>query len=133
MRLLSTILAVFLAVSMAILPISMPQAADLNGGHHNLSVEVTHSQSEADAHLHAVSAECEPATISQAPDCASHNQTSHDPAGGSCCNMSCHAFQVSSWPNLFERVSTGRAVNSTADQQVVGVIASRIDRPPRTI
>ena len=133
MRLLSTILAVFLAVSMAILPISMPRAADLNGGHHDLLVGVTHSHSTADSHLHDISAECEPATITQAAGCASHNQASHDPAGSSCCNMSCHAFQVSTAPSLFERVSTGRAVNSTTDQQVVGVIASRIDRPPRTV
>ena len=133
LRLLSTILAVFLAVSLAILPISMPQAAARNGAHHGALVEVTHSHDPSPGHFHGDSGECDPEALQLLAGCASPSQAEHGPAGDSCCNMSCHAFQLSNAPDFFERVSTGWSLDSTADEQVVGVISSRIDRPPRPV
>ncbi len=133
MRLLSTILAVFLAVSMAILPISMLRAADLDGAHHGGPGGVAHSHDTSPDHFHYASAACTSEALQLLADRASQDQAEHDPTAGSCCSLGCHAFQVSDAPGLFERASTSRAVNSTADEQVVGVISSRIDRPPRTV
>ena len=133
MRLLSTILAVFLAVSMVIVPISMPQAAAYEGAHHGASITSAQGDEGSVAHVHDASADCEASAVLLADDCSSHNQAANDPSNDSCCSMSCHPFQVSAAPDLFGRVSISRSVNSAADEQVIGVISTRIDRPPRTV
>ena len=130
MRLTSTIIAVFLALSMAIFPISMARAGAMAG------------------HAHAGTAQAEPRDhhnplASTVADCASlssgdhHGSPSEDASHNSapsCCGMgACHVFQMSAAPSVSTPAGSAHLLQAPGDEQVTGAFSVRIDRPPRTV
>ena len=131
MRLTSTIIAVFLALSMAIFPISMVGAGAM-GGH--IHAGMSSAAQQADHHDHVASSDADCASPANADDhTAPPEDTSHKNAP-SCCGMgACHAFQVSSAPGVAVPAGVAHLVHAPGDEQVTGAFSVRIDRPPRTI
>ena len=133
MRLMGTIIVALLAITMAIFPISMPQAAVSMGPEHTVTAEIGYEHATFDgAHEHAnVMASCDDVVVS---GCSDHDPGSHDPAGPSCCGMGiCHAFQLSVTPALTSPALSFAPIAIAGDEQVVSVVSGRIDRPPRTV
>lgn len=133
LRVINTIVAIFLALSVAVFPLSMAHAAAL-AGHHEATAQAD-VRIEADHdHFHQAASSCaEDANVTVADDCASHQGASGPRGGASCCNLVCHAFEASAAPAVFTPLRLARAVHLRAEEQVAGGFAGRIDRPPRTV
>lgn len=129
MRLTSTLIAVLLALSMAIFPITMVRAAAMGGHSHGATTQADHGD-----HHHPTSLEADCAPVSAVDSgCTSSEDPSHT-SGPSCCGMgACHAFQLSAAPEVFTPVRSVQIVHMSGDQQVSGAFSVRIDRPPRTV
>jgi hypothetical protein len=124
LRLMGPLIAVLLAVTMAIFPISIPRAAALSG-HGHAAEFGTHTHDEA-----GISRDHE----SPAPCGDHHGSGKHDVGSPGCCGMGvCHAFQVSAAPDLLSPQVTAASIVLSADEQVRGVTPGSLDRPPRTI
>ena len=126
MKLTSTIIAAFLALSMAIFPISVVRAAAI-GGHSHAGV------TSATEHSDVVSAGADRASIGSQDDHAPCDDTSNM-GGAACCGMvACHVFDVSASPAVAVPAGSVRVLHALGDEQVNGAVSIRIDRPPRTI
>lgn len=122
MRLMAPIIAVLLAITMAIFPISMPRAA-ASGAHRSpVTLDTHHAHGNAEVSCdHEVSVTC-----------GDHEGETHEASG--CCGMSvCHAFQVSAAPAALCRQVTMTSITGIKDEQVWGITPCGFDRPPRTI
>jgi hypothetical protein len=124
LRLIGTIIAVVLAITMAIFPISMPRAA-VPSGHHHGAMHSGHGH-----HDHAAMPTCDHRTVAHDE---TGDQSSHDAGGQVCCSMgACHAFQVGTVPALHVPSPEAISVAANGDEQVNDVISSRLDRPPKS-
>jgi hypothetical protein len=139
------IIAVILAVSLAIFPIAMPQAAVMAGGHHGAATATVHDHHHHDAssatvthhdhgNVHA-SFDCMNDHVSDRHHGAScHHAETDSSSDAFCCgNIACHAFQLTASPIVYvpSRSSSGPVVSG--EEQIPGDFVGRIDRPPRTI
>ena len=124
MRPMGPIIAVLLAITMAIFPISMPRAAVLGGHGHAATLDASHSHDEASVpHHHGASVTC-----------GAHGSSHHDAGSPGCCGMTvCHAFQVSAAPDVLSPIVRTTSVAVSQDEQVEGVTPGGLDRPPRTV
>ena len=135
MRLMGPIMALLLAVTMAIFPISMLRAAAPGVHEHpvTLSADLEHlptSGSEHASQTEVGSCDVPPVLA----DCGSHGPGSHDTSSPSCCGMgACHVFQVTLGADMHSPVLSSAPVGIPGDEQVVGVISGGIDRPPRSV
>ncbi|WP_201860746.1 hypothetical protein [Microvirga soli] len=133
MRLMGTIIVALLAITMAIFPISGPQAA-AQAAHRHAAVADTvhgHAASEGD-HEHAdVTASCDASAWNVSAD--SHPDTQAC-VGLICCSMgACHAFQVSAAPSLYSPAVSEASTALACDEQVEEITIGGLDRPPRTV
>jgi hypothetical protein len=123
LRLMGPIIAVLLAITLAIFPISMRQAAALGSHEHHVGTSEILHQDAAAAGDHDHSASCD--------TCGGHEPGSEHGKSSACCGMTvCHAFEVSTAPLISPRYSASRAA-WTRDEQVGDSLSGRIDRPPR--
>ncbi|WP_114946370.1 hypothetical protein [Microvirga calopogonii] len=137
LRLMATIIVALLAITMAIFPISVPQAAAAAGHRHAAAV----SSSDGHSHEHRVGGgEHEhvhrPASGDEVTSSASadHDQGSQGCAGPICCSMgTCHAFQDTALPVLDSPAASRLPIAVPGDEQVGGITAGGLDRPPRTV
>lgn len=133
---MGTIIIALLALTMAIFPISMPGAAASTGHSHAApsSGHTTHAgghdaNHEASAHASVTCHERVAGT-----GCADHAQGAHDQGDQTCCGgVSCHSFQVSTAPVVASPLASPVPVAIAGDEQVTGIVAGRLERPPRTV
>lgn len=133
LRLMGTIIVALLAITMAILPISMPQAAASTGHQRAVMVDAGHEHATVDGdHEHADElASSHDTDVSASTD---HHPGSKDCSGPVCCSMStCHAFQETAAPNVYSPAVSQAPMVVTVDEQVEGITAGGLDRPPRTV
>lgn len=129
LRLTSTIIAVFLALSMAIFPITMVRAAAMGGHSHQATTQADHGHQE---HLASSGEDCSSA-VTPDTDSSPAGDAAHT-SGPSCCGMgACHAFQLNAAPSVFTPARSAQIVHAFGDEQVSGAFLVRIDRPPRTV
>ena len=132
MRLTSTIIAVFLALSMAVFPVSMARAA-IVGGHHGTTA-ANASPDHGDHHEHVASSGTDLSTPTNVDDHATSSEDASHNTAPSCCGMgACHVFQISVAPTVSTPAGSAKLLQSPGDEQVVGGFSVRIDRPPRTV
>ncbi|NBJ23704.1 hypothetical protein [Microvirga arsenatis] len=133
MRLMGTIIVALLAITMAIIPISMPQAAASAGNHHAVRVDAGHENAAiAGDHEHAD--ELAPSHDAALDASADHHQGSQECSGPVCCSMStCHAFQESAAPTVYSPTVSQVSMAMAGDEQVEGITTGGLDRPPRTV
>ncbi|MBM1170141.1 hypothetical protein [Microvirga arabica] len=135
MRLMGTIFVALLALTMAILPISMLQAAApaVAGHGHTMAVDAGHGHAAAEEnHEHAdiVAAHGDTALSGS----SEHAGNSEDCTGTFCCSMTaCHVFQISAPPNLYSPAVSQAPMAMAGDEQVGGITTGGLDRPPRTV
>lgn len=136
LRLLGTLIVALLAFTMAIFPISMPQAA-VSAGHQHAGVagaghKHVHDHAAVDGtHDHADVASHADAVSSASGD---HERGSQDCSGPVCCSMgTCHAFQDTAFPILFSPAASNFPVAMPTDEQVGGITRGGLDKPPRTV
>ncbi|QRM34655.1 hypothetical protein [Microvirga sp. VF16] len=133
MRLMGTIIVALLALTMAILPISMSQAAAPAGHGPATAVNAGHEHAAVDGdHEHAdVLASCDDTALSGFSD---QDGDTQDCTGLICCSMgACHAFQGSAPPSLYSPAASQAPMVMAGDEQVGGITAGGLDRPPRTV
>ena len=133
LRLMGTIIVALLAITMAIIPISVPQAAASAGNHHAVTVDAGHEHATVDGdHEHAD--ELAPTQDAALDASADHHQGSEDCSGPVCCSMStCHAFQESAPPTVYSPAVSQISMAVAGDDQVGGITTGGLDRPPRTV
>ncbi|WP_046867842.1 hypothetical protein [Microvirga massiliensis] len=120
------VIAVLLAITMAIFPISMPRAAMPGGHHHAAALEGDHGTADGVSAMHH--------HVSDDGDCRDHFGGLHDGSGAPCCGMgACHAFEMAVAPDVSSPVTAAVPLAIVADGQVDGTIPGRLDRPPRTV
>ncbi|QRM31335.1 hypothetical protein [Microvirga sp. VF16] len=132
MRLMGTIIVALLAITMAIFPISVPQAAASAGHPHAATASAGHTHAAFDEdHEHPDEAVSHGADLGAVAD---HDEGSHDCSGPVCCSIgTCHAFQASVLPDLSTPAMSTIPVALPGDEQVEGITAGGLDRPPRTV
>jgi hypothetical protein len=132
LRLMGTIIVALLAFTMAIFPISVPQAAASAGHPHAAAVGVGHTHATFDEdHEHPDEVGSHGTDLGAAAD---HDQGPHDCSGPVCCSMgTCHAFQAIALPDLFSPAASVVPVALPGDEQVDGITAGGLDKPPRTV
>jgi hypothetical protein len=132
LRLMGILIVALLAFTMAIFPISVPQAAASAGHRHPAMTGTGHAHAALDGeHDHAH------ATASHGTDlgaAADHDQGPNDCSGPVCCSMgTCHAFQAIALPDLVSPAASIVPVALPGDEQVDGITAGGVDKPPRTV
>ncbi|MBM6595383.1 hypothetical protein [Microvirga pudoricolor] len=133
MRLMGTIIVALLAFTMAIFPISVPQAAASAGHQHAAMVGVAHEHGGVDGdHEHADElASSLDATLDASAD---HDEGSQDCSGPVCCSMgTCHAFQAGVAPDVHSPTTSQTPPAMPGDEQIAGITVGGLDRPPRTV
>jgi len=126
LRLVGPIIAVLLAITMAIFPISVPHAAV--SGVHNHAAAHGHDHQE---HAVEASVSCDHQVVEGQH---SEHEGTPDGAGSSCCSIGgCHAVHVSLVAGLPSPAVAPLPSAISGDEQVDGVISGRLDRPPRTV
>ncbi len=136
MRLMGTIIVALLAFTMAIFPVSMPRAA-ASAGQVRTALAAGHAH-DASAHSHHgkdawLTAACHHG-LEAALGCDRHDGASHGHDDSNCCGgLSCHSFQVSAAPIVSLTVASPTPLAIAGDEQVAGIVAGRLDRPPRTV
>jgi hypothetical protein len=124
LRLMDHIIAVLLAITMAIFPISVGQAAAVKGSEHAVALDAHHTHDEA-------LVTCD---SSVAATCSDHHTGNHDGTSPGCCGIGvCHAFQASAAPAVYSPHRSAVLMALTRDEQVDGIVSGRLDRPPRTV
>jgi len=127
LRLLGTLVVALLAITMAIFPISMPRAA-VSAGHHHAQVA---GAGHKHVHEHADVASHDDVLASASGD---HEQGSNDCSGPVCCSMgTCHAFQDTVLPILYSPAVSHLPMAMPGDDQLGGITADGLDKPPRTV
>ena len=131
MRLTRAIIAVLLAVSMAMFPISMPQAAAMKAGHHGAQAAHPH------VHDHGSARACHDgdAGLIGSDRSACHEHPDADAKGDTLCcgSIVCHVFQVSVAPGLYTPIARSISLAIAVEEQVPSAFLGRIERPPRTV
>jgi hypothetical protein len=118
------IIAVLLAITMAIFPISVGQAAAVKGSEHVVALDAHHPLDEALATPDGI----------VAGTCSDHHTGNHDGTSPGCCGIGiCHAFQVSAAPAVYSPHRSAVLMALAGDEQVDGIVSGRLDRPPRTV
>lgn len=133
LRLMGTIIVALLAITMAIFPISMPQAVAHAAHQHVTRVGTGHEHGVAErGHQHPdLQASHDAAAVGLS---GSHDPDTQDCTGVVCCSMgACHAFQDTAPPSLFSPAVSEISIALTRDEQVEEVIVGGLDRPPRTV
>jgi len=135
LRLLGTIIVALLAITMAIFPISVPQAA-VSAGHQHAMASAGHKH----VHEHAtIDRAHEHADVTSHADVVSsasgdHEKGSRDCTGPVCCSMgTCHAFQDTAFPILSSPAASHLPIAMPGDEQVGGITTGGLDKPPRTV
>jgi hypothetical protein len=130
---MGTIIVALLAITMAILPITMPQAAVSAEDHHALATGAGHEHAATDGdHEHADTLASSGGAVSTGSN--DHGGDSEDCTGVLCCSMStCHAFQVSAHPSLYSPAVSQASMTMPGDEQIAGITVGGLDRPPRTV
>jgi hypothetical protein len=132
---MGTIIVVLLAITMAILPISMPQAAMAAAHGHTTAVDAGHDHEHASLdgdpdHAHVQASSVDTASV----DLDDHDGNSDDCTGPVCCSMgTCHAVQASAPPDVYSPNASRTPMIMGGDEQVGGITAGGLDRPPRTV
>jgi hypothetical protein len=124
LRVTSTIIAVFLALSLAIFPIPGAMPAAVMGAHHGAAPQHATGQSRVSDHDagHRTAAN---------EDCSGHKAPAGKQAG--CCDMgACHAFTAAPLTTFADVAPLVASVIAQGDEQVRGELSVRIERPPRT-
>ncbi|MBQ0821898.1 hypothetical protein KBI52_17030 [Microvirga sp. HBU67558] len=136
MRLLGTLIVALLAFTMAIFPISVAPVAASGGHQHALSADAERGH----AHEHADNGDHEHGDVLTSPgntvtaDVSDHDGSSRDCTGPACCSMgTCHAFQDTDLPVLYSPGASRLPIAMPGDEQVGGITAGGLDRPPRTV
>jgi len=135
LRLLGTIVAALLAITMAIFPVGMPQAA-ASTGHSHAALAAGHSHAGGSAPHHDEAAGLQAVCHSSAvqSDCDRNPADPHDHGDANCCGgLGCHSFQVSSAPIISSPITSRILIAVAGDEQVSGIAPGRLDRPPRTM
>ena len=130
---MGTIIVALLAITMAIFPISVPQAAAWAGHQHAAMAGPGHEHAAVDGdHEHAVElTSSHDVTLGDSTD---HHQGSKECSGPVCCSMAtCHAFQESAAPSVYSPTVSQAAMALAGDEQVGGITTGGLDRPPRTV
>jgi hypothetical protein len=129
---MGTIIVALLAFTMAIFPIAVPQAAASTGHPHAATAGTGHTHAVLDGeHDHAHATASHGTDLSASAD---HGQGAHDCSGPVCCSMgTCHAFQASVLPDLSSPAASTIPVALPGDEQVEGITAGGLDKPPRTV
>ncbi|WP_262029846.1 hypothetical protein [Microvirga sp. Mcv34] len=133
MRLMGTIIVALLAITMAIFPISGPQAAAQAAHRHAAAAADVHEHADSEGdHEHAdTTASCDASAWTVAADT---NPDTQDCVGLICCSMgACHAFQASVAPSLYSPAVSEASTVLARDEQVEEITVGGLDRPPRTI
>jgi hypothetical protein len=127
------IIVALLAFTMAILPITMPQAAVSAEDHHALATGAGHEPAATDGdHEHADTLASSGDAVSAGSD--DHGGASEDCTGVLCCSMStCHAFQISAVANLYSPAISQAPMAVPGDEQIAGITVDGLERPPRTV
>jgi hypothetical protein len=128
---MGTIIVALLAITMAILPISVPQAAMAAAHGHATVVDTGHEHAAVDGdHEHTDV----PASSAAFADLSDHDGGAEDCTGPICCSMAtCHAIQVGAPPSVYSPNSSQASMAMTRDEQVEGIPTAGPDRPPRTV
>ena len=133
MRLMGTIIVALLAITMAILPISVPQAAMAAVHGHAAAVDAGHDHASVDGdheHAHVQTSSVDTASV----DLDDHDGNSDDCTGPVCCSMgTCHAVQVSAPSGVYSPNASRTPMIMVGDDQVGGITAGGLDKPPRTV
>jgi hypothetical protein len=130
---MSTIIVALLAITMAIFPISVPQAAASTGYQHAVMVGAGHQHSAVDGDHEHVD-EMAPSANADLSASDNHHQNPDDCSGPVCCSMStCHAFQEAAAPTVYSPTITEAPMAMAGDEQVGGITTGGLDRPPRTV
>jgi hypothetical protein len=118
-----------MAVSMAIFPISMPQAAAMKAGHHGAQAAHVHDHGAAEACLD------DDSILIGSDRSACHEHPAADGKGDSLCcgSIVCHVFQVSVAPGLYTPIARSISLAVALEEQVLSAFLGRIERPPRTV
>jgi hypothetical protein len=129
---MGTIIVALLAFTMAIFPISVPQAAASAGHRHAATVDTGHAHAAFDGdHEHPDEVGSHGTDLGAAAD---HGQGSHDCSGPVCCSMgTCHAFQTSVLSDLSSPAASTIPVALPGDEQLESITAGGLDKPPRTV
>ena len=130
LRLTRAIIAALLAVSMAIFPISMPQAA-MKASHHGAQAAHSH------VHDHAAAQACleGDSGVIGGDRSACHEHPDADGKGDTLCcgSIVCHVFQVSVAADLYTPIARSISLAVAVEEQVPSAFIGRIERPPRTV
>jgi hypothetical protein len=137
LRLMESIIAVLLAITMAVFPITMPHTAAMPGVGHHPVIDVQSDGAPAsdhehlDRHDHAEAVgSCDPASAST----SGAHESSCEGSTSACCGIGmCHAFQVSAAPLVDGPDLSAVTMVPPGDEQVDGTLSGRLDRPPRTV
>jgi hypothetical protein len=117
------VIAVLLAVTAGIVVIAASQAA-ASSGRHSLTLPQTGHVHEGMSHDQAATRE----------DCGDNSSGDHGSGGTDCCGMgACHAVQLTAAPVLHSPYVSAAAIAAIGNEQVDGITAGGLDRPPRTI
>ena len=133
MRLMGTIIVALLAITMAIFPITVPQAAASAGHQHAIMIDAGHEHTAIDGeHEHVDElASSDDTSLRASTD---HQQGSKDCSGPVCCSMgTCHAAQVSAPASVYSPTVSQASMTMAGDEQVGGITTGGLDRPPRTV
>jgi len=131
LRLSRAIIAALSMVSMAIFPISVPQAAAVKASHHGAQAAHSH------VHDHAAAQACldGDSGLIGSDRSACHEHPGADGKGDTLCcgSIVCHVFQVSVAPGLYTPIARSISLAVAVDEQVPSAFLGRIERPPRTV
>jgi len=136
LRLLGTLIVALLAFTMAIFPISVPRAAASTGHQHALYADAghEHAHEHADVGDHDHGNVLTSSGVTVAAYVSDHDGNSKDCTGVVCCSMgTCHAFQASEQPSLYSPAASQIPMAMAGDEQVGGITAGGLERPPRTV
>jgi hypothetical protein len=123
---MNTIIALFFAFSMAILPIAGARSA-MATGHHPQAAAVQ----DAAGHAPATHHDADQSTAAT-DDCAGHKAPAGKQAG--CCDMgACHVFTAAPVATFVYAAAPVGSLVEQGDEQVRGELSIRIERPPRTM
>ena len=133
MRLMGTIIVALLAITMAIFPVTVPQAAASAGHQHAIMIGAGHEHASVDGeHEHVDELVSSDGTTQRAS--TDHHQSSKDCSGPVCCSMgTCHAVQVSAPTGVYSPTVSQASMIMAGDRQVGGLATGGPDRPPRTV
>jgi hypothetical protein len=128
---MGTIIVALLAITMAILPITVPPAAAPAGHGHAMTVDAGHDHAAGDAEHEHVTASSGDVVSTASSD---HDGGLQDCDGTICCSMgTCHAFQVSAVPSLYSPAISQAPMAMPGDEQIAGITVDGLERPPRTV